>query len=328
VTCAYQTTIPPIEPAGIALDIPCSDGNLLAARVYGPSDAPRLVMSHGNGMAIAGYRTFWRPLADEFQVVAFDVRSHGRSGGGASGKHHWTQFVDDMEAVWQTVVDSLGPRHTIGVFHSLSAVAALGHVRRYGKRWDGLLLFDPPLMPPDGHLLQVLHKQEMAFLVERVLRRRRHYRSPDELAEQFSRQPLFRHWRPEAFQDMARAVLKYDALAGGWVLACPPEYEARIYETNIDQGNWLSLPASPSPVKLVCGDPEIDDVQPSAHIGLAAALELGVDYEAVPQATHFLQIEHPQACQAITRAFYRNSLRNRQQTERAREHIGPGVTDP
>lgn len=293
-------------PGGITFDVPCSDGNLLAARVYGPPDAPRLVMSHGNGMAIAGYRTFWHPLADEFQVVVFDIRSHGRSGG-MSEKHHWSQLVDDMEAVWKTIAESLGQRQTIGVFHSLSAVAALGHVRRYGKRWDGLLLFDPPLMPPDGHPLQAIHRQEMAFLAELVRRRRRHYRSPDELAEQFARQPQFRHWHSEAYQDMAHAVLKHDALEGSWILCCPPEHEARIYETNMDPGNWSSMRASPLPLKLVCGDPEIANVACPALIGRAAALELGVDYEAVPQSTHFLQIEHPEACQAITRAFYQTT---------------------
>ena len=152
------TDSPAIEAAGMALNIPCNDGTLLAAHVYGPSDAPRLVMSHGNGMAMGGYRTFWQALTSDFQVVIFDVRGHGLSQSGASDKHQWTQIIDDMEAVWKTVADTLGARHTLGVFHSLSAVAALGHVRRYGKRWDGLLLFDPPLMPPEGHPLHELQQ--------------------------------------------------------------------------------------------------------------------------------------------------------------------------
>ena len=38
-------------------------------------------------------------------------------------------------------------------------------------------------------------------------------------------------------------------------------------------------------------------------MGLAAAREFGIAYEAIPETTHFLQIERADACRAIARTF-------------------------
>src|SRR6187401_2916540 len=80
-----------------------SDGVRIRLRAHGPAHAPRLVMSHGNGMAIDGYRGFWEPLTDAFQVVVVDMRGHGLSESGASEHHRWPQFVEDMESIWQAL---------------------------------------------------------------------------------------------------------------------------------------------------------------------------------------------------------------------------------
>lgn len=155
------------------LTIACGDGVQSSAHVAGPAGVPRLVMIHGNGLAIGGYRRFWSLLTDAFQVVVFDMRGHGRSDAGSSLRHTWPQFYDDLEALYQQIDTALGAVPTFGVFHSLSAVATLGQSRRYGSRWNGLVRFDPPLMPPDGHPLQALHLRDAAVLTERTRQRRR-----------------------------------------------------------------------------------------------------------------------------------------------------------
>ena len=300
--------LPLAAPAEVELKIECSDGVCLSARVIGPAGAPRLVMSHGNGLAIDGYRSFWMLLADEFQVVVFDMRGHGRSDAGSGLHHNWSQFYDDMEALRQQLDHALGAAPTFGVFHSLSAVASFGHRRRYGPGWDGLVLFDPPFMPPDGHPVQALHLREMVLLTERVRQRRRRYQSVGELARQFARQPAFRSWRAEAHFDMALATLVPDPAANDMVLTCAPEREAHIYDTNSDPTLWRWFGVADLPILLVCSDPDAPDAPPSAHGGRAAAAEFGVAYQALPNTSHFLQIEQPEACADLTRHFCRSHL--------------------
>src|SRR5690554_93028 len=54
-----------------------TDGAELQVRRYGNGTGPRLVISHGNGFAVDGYRVFWQPLYDDYDVVVFDIRNHG-----------------------------------------------------------------------------------------------------------------------------------------------------------------------------------------------------------------------------------------------------------
>ena len=280
------------------------DGAELSLRVYGPVDAPRLVVSHGNGLASDGYRCFWEPLADEFQVVVLDLRGHGLSRGSDDALHTWNQLVDDLEAVSRYLDAALGPRPTFGVFHSLSAVVSVGHLRRYGPRWCGLLLFDPPLPPPDGHPLHGVHVANMTELARGARVRQREFGSPDALATRFARAPMFRRWRPDARTAMARALLRRD-LPNQWELACPPELEARIFESNTDTTLWSVVRNPGIPCQVVGGDPGIAGAQSPALMGLAAARKYGIDYVFVPDTTHFLQLERPDECGAIARAFCR-----------------------
>ena len=57
------------------------------------------------------------------------------------------------------------------------------------------------------------------------------------------------------------------------------------------------------PVKLVCGDPNLDEVMPPALIGQAMAAELKLPYEAILGTTHFLQIERPDECIRAVESF-------------------------
>jgi len=93
--------------------------------------------------------------------------------------------------------------------------------------------------------------------------------------------------------------------AGQWSLSCPPAYEAKIFASNNDTTLWASLASLETPVKLVCADPDVPDVQPSALTGREMAREFGLDYEFVEGTTHFLQVERPDLCAAVTRQFCR-----------------------
>jgi len=165
------------------LEIIANDGVVLRAQVHGPQNADRLILSHGNGLAIGGYAAYWSRLVNEFQVVLLDFRGHGWSDCSDVSHHSWEQFELDLDTVLTTVDSVLGRRRTVGVFHSLSAIVSLRHIRRFGSKWDGLLLFDPPLMPPDGHHLQMSHFDEMRELSARVLKRQEFFVSPSELAQ-------------------------------------------------------------------------------------------------------------------------------------------------
>jgi pimeloyl-ACP methyl ester carboxylesterase len=282
-----------------SMDTVMSDGAIIRLRRYGNPDGPRLALSHGNGLAIDGYLPFWELLRERYDLILFDFRNHGQNPLHDFAHHNWPRFIDDLEAIFHQIGESFGPRRIAGAFHSLSAVSAVMHTQRAGKRWDPLVLFDPPFYPPDGHPLRELQRGNEDDIAVRAERRTPKYQDPSELARQFERR--FKHWQPEAYELMARATLRHDPAGNEWILACPREYEAHVFRSNRETSTWKKLKEMPVAVKLICADPA--DGGPPALIGRTLAGEAGVEYEAVAGTSHFLQIERPRECVRAMESF-------------------------
>jgi pimeloyl-ACP methyl ester carboxylesterase len=281
------------------IELAMEDGAIIRIRQHGNPAGPRLALSHGNGLAIDGYLSFWGPLRERYELIIFDFRNHGQNPPHNFSHHNWPQFIKDLEYIFESVQEILGAKQTAGVFHSLSAVAAVMQTQRLGKRWDPLVLFDPPFYPPDGHPIRELQRGNEDDIAARAERRTWSYRDPMELARQFQRR--FPRWQPDAYELMARATLRYNDPAQQWILACPREYEAHIFRSNRETSTWRRLRDMPVPIKLICADPA--DGGPPALIGRALADEASLEYEAIPGTSHFLQIERPQECIRVMEAF-------------------------
>jgi pimeloyl-ACP methyl ester carboxylesterase len=274
------------------IELAMEDGAIIRIRQHGNPAGPRLALSHGNGLAIDGYLPFWGALHKRYDLILFDFRNHGQNPLHNFAHHNWPQFIHDLERIFESVQENLGAKRTAGVFHSLSAVTAVMQTQRLGKRWDPLVLFDPPFYPPDGHPIRELQRGNEDDLAARAERRISGYDDPLDLARQFQRR--FPRWHPEAYELMARATLRYNTNMRQWVLACPREYEAHIFRSNRETSTWRRLGRMPVPVKLICADPA--DGGPTALIGRALAVEAFVEYEPIAGTSHFLQIERPQEC--------------------------------
>jgi pimeloyl-ACP methyl ester carboxylesterase len=279
-----------------------SDGAVIRLRQYGHPGRSRLVLSHGNGLAINAYLPFWLPLAEEFELLLFDVRNHGENPLHDPTAHRWERIAKDMGEVFAGIQAHFGQAATIGVFHSLSAVAALMHDLSAEPNWTALVLFDPPLYPPLGHPLQPNAQAEINTMARRALRRSAHYVSPERFAAQLARRPAFKGLVPGAHLLFARSTLRRDD-SGNWVLCNPKELEARIYATNIDATIWQRLPTLRQPMILIGADPVCPHAGAPARICRAIHDELGMDYRMIAGTSHFLQIEKPSACRHVLSNF-------------------------
>ena len=292
-----------------AVELVMRDGAVIRLRRYGQAGATRLVLSHGNGLAINAYMPFWLPLTDAYDVVLFDIRNHGENTLHLPDSHRWETFYDDYEEIFHGIKAHFGEARTVGVFHSLSSVTALEHTLRQskqgdGKRWDGLCLFDPPILPREGHPLHSVQLANMEEHSARALRRQSTFDSPEQLASQFRRRSSFGRWVPEAAGLLARHTLRA-VPDGRWHLCCPPELEARIFRDNVDPTQYTRLKDVPVPFMIIAGDPNSPHASPAAFTARAAHEEMGIDYAMVPDTTHFLQLEEPQACRDLVIDFLR-----------------------
>jgi pimeloyl-ACP methyl ester carboxylesterase len=288
------------------LDLVMGDGAVIRVRRHGRTDGSlRLFLSNGNGFAIDGYYPFWGPLAERFEIVAFDVRNHGQNPLATSGRdgHTYAQMTLDLERIVRQVSTHWGPRPSVGVFHSMSARTAMKHALELGFPWQALILFDPPNVPPPGHRTWEIMNVFEHRLAEWAMGRPHRFAHPDELARQYAETRAHANWVPGSHELMARAVLRPDATGDGWVLACPRELEASIYLQAMTLNVWPPADAYGGPVKLIAADPNARAAPGPAFANRALAEDFGYVYETIPGAGHMLQIQKPEECRRAVLRF-------------------------
>ena len=282
------------EPVSVC-DVPLDKGTVTRLRRHGNPSGPRLVLAHGNGLAIDLYFPFWSLLATDFDLMIYDLRNHGWNSVGPQQEHNIPTLIADHDRILAHIERVYGSKPTTGVFHSLSALITMMSLT---DPYSALILFDPPLCKPTGD------EEEFDAAAERTAamarRRTERFRTIDELAMLFSFQPGLSDVPSEVRELMARATLRNRADGEGFELRCPRHYEAQIAEYVRSFAPLLDLEMLACPTKVIGADPTLPYAYlPTFNLSQAAA----VDYDFVPDATHLLQLEKPIECAAILRAF-------------------------
>ena len=270
------------------------DGSITIVRRHGNPDGPRLLLCHGNGLAIDLYYPFWSLLVDDFDLIVYDLRNHGWNTLGAPQEHNVPNLVRDQEQVIDAVAKTYGDRPTTGVFHSLSALTTLlsptlsAGLSGTLSAW---ILFDPPLYRPGpgDPDYDALAKQSAG-----MTRRRTHrFRKRSDFTDLLSYLPLLVRAVPGATDLMARTVLTESPGEEGYELRCPPEYEAQIIAYIRTYAFLVDFGDLPCPTKVIGSDPTL----PYAYLPTFNLSHIQtVDYDFIPETTHFLQLEKPAEC--------------------------------
>jgi len=284
-------------------ELTMDDGAKITARRHGTPDGLRLYLSHGNGFAVDAYYPFWGQLTDRFDLIIFDMRNHGTSPPAGFDGHNYLQMARDIGQVVDQVEQALGPGPKVGVFHSMSARAAMKHAVDMAWIWDALVLFDPPNVPPKDHALYPAMRTFEMRLVEFAADRQEHFKIPQDLADYYAASRAHQSWVDGTHELMARSVLRRDDARGDLTLACPPEYEASIYLAALTIDLWPMAAAYGGPVKLIGADPELAKGPPTGPANRALASEGGYTYEAITGTGHMLQLERPEECVSALLTF-------------------------
>jgi len=284
------------EPVSVH-EIAMADQTRIFLRRHGNPDGLRLVLSHGNGLAIDLYYPFWSLLTNDFDIVVYDLRNHGWNAVTDLKEHTIPTLVDDHDLVIDAIDRHLGEKATIGVFHSLSSLAPLLSPTE-GSRFSALVLFDPPLCKPG----KSYEEFDAAAIRTAAAARRRSYRfrSREDFTELLQMSPNFRSVVPGTPALMARTTLREGANGDGYELRCPPEYEAQIIDYARVFAVSVDFTILQCPTKVIGADPTL----PYSYLPTIDLSDmLSVDYDFLPDATHLLQLEYPEECVAKMREF-------------------------
>jgi pimeloyl-ACP methyl ester carboxylesterase len=289
----------------MTFEVELDDGARIRMRRHGNASGIRLLLTHGNGFAADAYYPYWKHLLADFDVLVFDFRNHGQNVPAVPANHHYEQLSRDLEQVLRQTQAQLGPKRTVGIVHSMSARAAMKHAVEIGWRWDALVLFDPPNVPPADHPVYPAMEIFENKLTEWAKNRRRSFASIDELKEEYEQSRGARQWVSGEHELMARSVLRRASTGEGYELVCAPENEAAIYAQALTLDLWPKATEFAGPVKLIGCDPNLKGGPPTGAANQALGIEGGYDYDYVENSGHLLQIEKPEECIRLTLDFLR-----------------------
>ena len=271
-------------------DVRVDDDTVITLRQHGNPSGPRLVLSHGNGLAIDLYYPFWSLLTDDFDLIIYDLRNHGWNPVGNLQNHNVPTLAQDHDTILEALDRHYGPKPRIGVFHSISALSTLLSPNK-GSNFAALVLFDPPLCKPGRSYKDF---EDIANRLAKMTRRRTNrFQTPQQLAELLTYVPSFQHMLPGVFDLFARTTLRERTDGEGYELCCPPEYEAQIIDYATPFAVLVDFQSLRCPTKVIGADPTL----PYSYLPTLDLSDIfTVDYDFLPDATHFLLLEKPQEC--------------------------------
>ena len=274
-------------------------GNPIVLRRHGNPEGPRLVLSHANGLSADSYFPFWSLLSDRFDLILYDFRNHGWNPLGDVQAHDIPTFVRDNACVVRAIDEHFGSKPKIGVFHSLSAVTAVLQAAEVGG-FEALVLFDPPTCA-DGRASQDIRKTANR-MAETARARQDRFETREDFRDRLLRARAFERLVPGSADLIARTTLRR-AAGGGleYELRCPREYEARVFDQLYESAVAADIKNLSCPAKVIGADPTVPfSFLPSVDLGDMVAL----DYDFVPETTHFLQLERPEDCVSLMLEFF------------------------
>lgn len=278
------------------LEVAVDPDTTILVRRHGNPDGPRLILSHGNGMAIDLYYPFWSLLLDDFDLLVYDLRNHGWNRVSSLAGHNVPTLVSDHDIVLEAINRQWGEKPQAGVFHSVSALVTLLSPSR-GRGYSALVLYDPPLCKPGRSHREF--EESAAQIAGFARRRTERFQRREDFAAILPLLPVLRRLVPGAFDLMTMTVLRARE-DEGFELRCPREYEAQIVDFASVYGVAVDFDTLECPVKVIGADPTL----PFSYLPTLDLSDiLSVDYDFLPEASHFLQLEKPAECAASLRQF-------------------------
>jgi pimeloyl-ACP methyl ester carboxylesterase len=139
-------------------------------QITGPADAPKLVFLHGVMGFAANFRRIARAFEEEFQVLVYDQRGHGRSFHALQGEYAAENYAADL----RQILEELGWKQAAVVGHSMGGRVAFHFASQHPEMVTRLVIEDiGPSMHPTGAslVLRMLDAVPVPFADKRAAKK-------------------------------------------------------------------------------------------------------------------------------------------------------------
>lgn len=260
---------------------------------------------HANGYPPECYKPLFELLQTQHHVFGMLLRPLW-PGSNPNEIQDWRPFSDDL----LRFLASPQPGPVIGVGHSIGAVVTLRAALRDPGKFRALVLIDPVLFVPRfmrmWHVIRTLGLGERFHpLIPGARKRRRTFDDLELVFRGYRNRNVFRYMSDESLRMyIAGITLKTER---GYELVYSPEWEARIYLTNMhDFDIWRELPRLQVPALFLRGAETDTFLENAAR--LVKRKQPGAWVETLDRSTHLLPLERPQEIFDRIQSFLREVL--------------------
>jgi pimeloyl-ACP methyl ester carboxylesterase len=206
----------------------------------GEPNKPVLHLALANGFPPQTYVPLLQPFSASYRVLSFLPRPLWENPPPPASLVSWQGMADDLLAA----LDAHGIREPIvGVGHSMGGVATMLAALQSPERFRGIVLLDPTIFPPRYLWLMAVMRAvglNARFpLVNKALKRRAQFASPEEAFTYWRGKALFTDWLDDTLRLYVEGLLT-PAAGGGYRLRWSPAWEARYYATIYTQ-TWSKI---------------------------------------------------------------------------------------
>lgn len=237
------------EAGTISINYATSDG-----------DGPPLVLLHGFMDRWQAFLPLILFLADDWRVIAPDMRGHGRSGRAPDGVYRLNDLVDDMVALIEGVVEGVVEGPAVFLGHSAGAFAAVEIAARHPHLSRAVVVGDMAL--------DLRYLESLTGIPESIAHHREMRDFAGSTAPEISRRlaDLQPDMDPAARSAMAESLHQLDPRA------VDSHAEGRLRDLLGDFDGDDILCRLVSPVLLIQADVQLGAVMPEEYVGRALAL--------------------------------------------------------
>jgi pimeloyl-ACP methyl ester carboxylesterase len=182
-----------------------------------PGDAPEVLFCHATGLHARCWDQIIARIPDR-RCLALDMRGHGCSFK-PEPPYAWRCFGADVAEL----CSRLNLRGVVGVGHSMGGHSVALAAALSPNAFSSLVLIDPVILSEPRYR----YRPRTPHFVRK---RRNRWQSAQEMFERFADREPFRQWDRAVLRDYCDYGLLPAPDGDGFVLACPPEVEASIYE--------------------------------------------------------------------------------------------------
>ena len=257
---------------------------------------PALIFLHATGFNARTYRTLLAPLGASAQILAVDLRGHGRTSLPLPTRAYTSWEVHAADVL--DLLDAHVPGPVILAGHSMGAIVALLAAARRPQSVRALCLIEPVLLAPIYYLLGKVpgadYVRRRFGPMRQAAKRRAQFASLEEAHARLTGRGVFAAFTPHMLGDYLGDGLRPAGV--GVELACSPSFEAATFAA---QGHapFAALASVRCPIRALRAAHGSTFLQRAADIAAARWPDLRV--ETLAGTSHMLPMEQPERVRTV-----------------------------